>query len=109
MGESCSSKAGIPGVDMKGLYETWEKAANSWFEAWTKSPAFLSAMGKTMEANLGMKTQANKLFETTLEAWKIPTARDLESISDRISAIEDRIANVEDAVGATAPAASASK
>ena len=100
MADTCTSnKSGIPGVDMKGLYETWEKAASSWFDAWTKSPAFLQAVGQTMEAQLGMKTQANKMFENVMEAWKIPTARDLESMCDRISAIEERMASIEDAVG----------
>lgn len=87
-------------VDMKGLYETWEKATGAYFEAFSKSPAFLAAMGQTLEAQLNAKTQANRMFETVLETWKVPTAKDLESISERISHIEERLAGIEEAVGA---------
>lgn len=105
-----SAKTNLPyTVDMKGLYETWEKATGAWFEAWSKSPAFLAAMGQTLEAQLGTKNQFNKAFETVLETWKVPTAKDVEAISDRISHIEERLANIEEAVGAPVGAGTAHK
>ena len=90
----------MPNVDMKGLYETWEKAATAWFEAWSKSPAFLTAMGQTMEAQLGMKSSMNKMMENTLEAWRIPTSRDFEALTDRIAHLEERTSSIEESLGA---------
>jgi hypothetical protein len=89
----------VPGFDAKGLYETWERAASGWFDAWAKSPAFLAAVGQTLEAQLGMKSQAQKAIDATLEAWRIPQARDLEALRDRIAAVEDRIGALEENPG----------
>ena len=81
--------------DPKAIYETWEKAASSWFETWSHSPAFLSTMGKTLEAQLGMKAVADRYMENALEAWKIPTAREIKAMGERIQALEERVASIE--------------
>ncbi len=102
------------GLDAKGLYETWERAANGWFETWSRSPAFLAAMGKTLEAQLGMKSGADRMIETWLEAWRIPTSRDLESVARHVSELSERVSVLEEAAYETAdakskPAAAAGK
>lgn len=93
--------------DAKAIYETWEKAANGWFETWSKSPAFLQAMGKTMEAQLGMKSGADRMVETWCEAWRIPTAKDMEALSSHVADLESRVASLEEQLGAPAMAGSA--
>jgi hypothetical protein len=90
--------------DPKALYETWERAANGWFDTWSKSPAFLSAMGKTLEAQLGMKSGADRWIETWCETWRIPTAKDVEALSSQVSDLEARVAGLEEQLGAPAMA-----
>ena len=92
--------------DPKAIYETWEKAANGWFDV-VESPAFLQAMGKTMEAQLGMKSGADRMVETWCEAWRIPTAKDMEALSSHVSDLEGRVASLEEQLGASSMAGSA--
>lgn len=82
-------------TDTKTLFATWEKAASAWFDAWARSPAYLSAAGKMLQAQLGMKTTVDGWIADALEAWKIPTARDLRAMGERIAALEERIAELE--------------
>lgn len=96
------SDAKEKGLDPKALYETWERAANGWFETWSRSPAFLAVMGKTLEAQLGMKSGADRLVETWLEAWRIPTAKDLESVARNVSELSERVAALEESIAAPA-------
>jgi hypothetical protein len=91
-----------PTDNMKALYETFEKASTQWFDVWSKSPAFLGAMGKTLEAQLGMKANYDKFVQNALEAYRIPSARDIESLGDRIASLEERLAGIEEAVGTSA-------
>jgi hypothetical protein len=84
-------------VDMKAMFDTWERAAAAWSDVWMKSPAFLQAMGKTLEAQLGLKAQANRWTEDVLEMWKIPSGRDIATLAERIAAVEDRLAKMESA------------
>jgi hypothetical protein len=93
------------GFDPNALYETWERAATAWFDTWSKSPAFLAVMGKTMEAQLGMKTGADKMVETFCEAWRIPTSKDLEALARHVSELEERVSVLEAATEMTATAA----
>jgi hypothetical protein len=74
------TKSIMGALDPRALYETWEKAATSWFETWSKSPAFLQAMGKTLEAQLGMKSGTDRMVEMWCEAWKVPTQKDVEGV-----------------------------
>jgi len=94
----------LQAVDPKAIYETWEKAAGAWLDVWLKSPAFLKAMGKTLEAQLGMKSASNRLVDGVLEAWRIPSAKDLEAMGERIAALEQRLAKIDDPKPAAAAA-----
>jgi hypothetical protein len=82
-------------LDPLGLHETWDRAASAWFETWSRSPAFLGAMGKTLEAQMGMKSGADRMVETFCETWRIPTARDVEALSKRVSELEERLCVLE--------------
>lgn len=95
--------------DPRALYETWERAANGWFETWSRSPAFLGAMGKTLEAQLGMKSGADRMIETWCEAWRIPTAKDVEALASHVSDLEARVASLEEQLGEPATAGSKSE
>lgn len=97
---------GLGAFDPKAIYETWEKAATGFFETWSKSPAFLQAMGKTMEAQLGMKSGADKMLQQWFEIWKIPTAKDVQSLSSQVSDLEARVASLEEQLGAPVVAGS---
>jgi len=90
------------GLDAKALYETWERAANGWFETWSRSPAFLAVMGKTLEAQLGVKSGADRMVETWLEAWRIPTRKDLESLAGNVSELSERVSALEEGLGQSA-------
>ena len=92
-------KDNMKALDPLGLYETFEKASTAWFDAWSKSPAFLGAMGKTLEAQMGMKSGTDKMVETFCETWKIPTIKDLESLQDKVNELEDRVSTLEEALG----------
>lgn len=94
-------------TEVKGIYDTWEKAASAWFEAWAKSPAFIATMGKMLEAQLGLKGGANRMVDGVLEAWRVPSSRDLESLAERIATIEERLAAIESALGVKAKAGAA--
>ncbi len=83
-------------VDPKAMYETWEKAAGAWLDVWLKSPAFLKAMGQTLEAQLGLKAQSNRFVDGVLAAWRVPSARDVEALGERIAALEERLSRMED-------------
>lgn len=83
-------------VDPKAVYETWEKATTAWFDAWARSPAYLAAAGRMLEAQLGLKSAMDGHVADALEAWKIPSARDLKALAERIAAMEERIARVEE-------------
>lgn len=82
-------------IDPKGITDTFERAASAWFDAWMKSPAFLAAMGRMLAAQLGLKAGANRLVDDTLEAWRIPSGRDLEALAQRLAALEARLAAQE--------------
>jgi hypothetical protein len=84
------------GIDPKAIHETWEKAASAWFDVWLRSPAVLSAMGKTLEAQLGWKSGADEALANVLEAWKVPSSRDLEAMGSRIRELEERVAKLEE-------------
>ncbi len=83
-------------LDPKAIYETWEKAASSWFETWANSPAYLQAVGKTLEAQLGLKATADRFVENALEACRIPTAREVKSLGERLRSLEERMASIEE-------------
>lgn len=83
-------------IDPKAMVDTWEKAASAWLDVWLKSPAFLKAMGQTLEAQLGLKAQSNRLVDGLLAAWRVPSARDVEALGERIAAIEERLSIIED-------------
>lgn len=85
------------GIDPKAIHETWEKAASAWFDVWLRSPAVLSAMGKTLEAQLGWKSSADDVMANFLETWKVPSQRDLEAMGERVRRLEERVAELEEA------------
>jgi hypothetical protein len=74
-----------------------------------KSPAFLSAMGKMLSAQLGLKSSGNRLVDDALEMWRIPSGRDLESLAQRIASLEERLAAMEGKPAAAKDAAGAAK
>jgi hypothetical protein len=90
--------------DPKAIYETYERAANGWFDTWSKSPAFLAAMGKTLEAQLGMKSGMDRAVEQWCEAWRIPTHKDMESLAAHVAELEGRVVALEEALGEPAVA-----
>ncbi len=85
----------MPSDDEKGLYDTWEKAATAWFDAWMRSPAYIGAMGRLLSAQLGLKAAGNRWVDDALELWRIPSGRDIEGIVDRVAALEERLADFE--------------
>lgn len=97
----------IQPLDAKAMYETWEKAASAWSDVWLRSPQVLSAMGKTLEAQLGQKTHADAAMASFLELWKIPSTKDLEALAARVRATEDRLAALEEKKAATKDGAKA--
>jgi hypothetical protein len=92
-------KDNMKALDPMNLYETFEKASTAWFDTWSKSPAFLGAMGKTLEAQMGMKSGTDKMVETFCETWKIPTMKDLVALQDQVSELQDRVSTLEEALG----------
>ena len=73
------------------LMKQWQAVLRKMLEEWMRSDAFLSHIGKAMEASNLFRTQLNQVFEKHLGALRIPSTTDLQDLRSRLRTIDDRL------------------
>jgi hypothetical protein len=87
------------GSGAKAMFETWEKAAGAWWDAWAQSPAFVGAAARVLESQLAWHGALGSLADAIIPAWRLPAARDVAQLSERVAALEARLAKLEAGIG----------
>ena len=83
--------------DLAGTFQRqWETALSGWWDQVLESPAFLSAMGQSLESGARARGAYEKAVDDSLERMHLPTRKDLTRVARIASPLEDRLLKVED-------------
>lgn len=95
------------------VYKEWETWFGAQFEKLAKNESFLGQMAKSMENSFLLKSQFDRMMETSARAMRMPTSGDVESIHKRLDELERRLdavlAKLEASAEGEAPKAAAPK
>jgi hypothetical protein len=73
------------------VYKEWETWFSAQFEKLAKNETFLGTMAKSMENNFLLKSQFDRMMETSARALHMPTSGDVEQIHKRLDELERRL------------------
>lgn len=86
------------------LYEefskSWEKLMTRTMEDAMRSSAFTDAMGRTLRSSLDMKKGMDDLMERAIAAMHLPSKKDCEELTSRLSSVEATLRRVSDKIDA---------
>lgn len=91
------------------VYKEWEGWFATQFEKLAKSESFLGQMAKAMENSFLLKSQFDRMMETSVRAMRMPTAGDIEAIHKRLDELERRLDAHLDRLEAATKAAQATQ
>jgi hypothetical protein len=81
------------------LFEEWEKSVASWWTTVLDDPAFVRGMGDALAGRGQAVAAMQENVDKAMEAWHLPSKRDLLRLSRVASLLEDRLVALEDQVG----------
>jgi hypothetical protein len=77
------------------MWRDWaQQMENQWNQYLNQamgSDAFAAMMGRNMETMLAFQSRLAQQFESTLQAWNLPTRGDLTALAERLADIEERL------------------
>lgn len=73
------------------VYKEWESWFGAQFEKLAKNETFLGQTAKSMENSFLLKSQFDRMMETSARAMRMPTAGDIESVHKRLDEMERRL------------------
>ena len=73
------------------VYKEWETWFSVQFEKLANNETFLGTMAKSMESNFLLKSQFDRMMETSARALRMPTSGDIEQIHKRLDELERRL------------------
>ena len=76
------------------VYKEWEAWFGTHFEKLARNESFLGQMAKSMENSFLLKSQFDRMMETSVRAMRMPTAGDIEQVHKRLDALERRLDTV---------------
>lgn len=92
------SSGGFAGQGTSNQSEYTSRARRAFFDAWAnhcdefmRSPTFLDAMKKSMDASLAFKQQVNEFLMRSLHESQMPTRGDTDSIMMVLRSMEERV------------------
>src|SRR5690348_13647921 len=80
------------------LYREWERSVATWWNTVLDDPAFVRGMGDAAAGRGRAVAMAQESVDKTMEAWHLPSKRDLVRLSRIASMLEDRLVELEDQV-----------
>lgn len=87
-------------ADPDALRRQWLDAVSQSADAYLRSPAFLEAMRRNMEAVIQAKAHSNDLAKEIARNTGVPTASDISGLFERLHSIEesilDRLGKIEE-------------
>lgn len=73
------------------VYKEWEAWFGAQFEKLAKNETFLGQTAKSMENSFLLKSQFDRMMETSARAMRMPTAGDIEAVHKRLDEMERRL------------------
>ncbi len=73
------------------VYKEWEAWFGTQFEKLAKNETFLGQTAKSMENSFLLKSQFDRMMETSVRAMRMPTAGDIEQVHKRLDELERRL------------------
>jgi hypothetical protein len=80
------------------LYREWERSVAAWWDTVLDDPAFVRGMGDAMTGRGRAVAAMQDNVDRTMEAFHLPSKRDLVRLSKIASMLEDRLVALEDQV-----------
>jgi hypothetical protein len=72
------------------VYKEWEAWFGAQFEKLAKNETFLGQTAKSMENSFLLKSQFDRMMETSAHALRMPTAGDIDQVHKRLDEMERR-------------------
>ncbi|MEQ1569180.1 MAG: hypothetical protein ABMA64_26325 [Myxococcota bacterium] len=86
------------GNDGPDGFREWERSVAAWWNTVLDDPAFVRGMGDAMAGRSQVAQQVQEGVDRTLDAWHLPSKRDLVRVAHIASLLEDRLVGLEDTV-----------
>jgi hypothetical protein len=80
------------------LYETYSKNMSEMMERFYKTPGFATRSWDMLKSTKGFQNYFGEMLEMGLRNMSIPTAKDIDELSERLNYLEDRLDAIEQKV-----------
>ncbi len=78
------------------MYRGWEDAMTNWWDQVLESPAFLSGLGKNLEAQTRTRSAYEDKVDEAMTNMHLPSRKDVVQLARIATLLEDRILLMED-------------
>ena len=78
------------------MYRGWEEAMTTWWDQVLESPAFLSGLGKNLEAQTRGRAAYEERVDEAMSNMHLPSRKDVVQLARIATLLEDRILQMED-------------
>lgn len=76
----------------------WEQQATRWWDATLREQGTLDLMRKTLDGVCAAKERSDQALEQLWATYRLPSATDVERLSERLGDIEDRLDRLQDVI-----------
>lgn len=78
------------------VYKEWESWFSQHFDRLARNESFLAQISKALEGSFVMKSQMDRWVDASIKSMRLPSARDVEAVHERLNDIERRMASLGD-------------